>query len=157
MIEEFGPKMIERFVRDAGYKFMTDQSGNYVLDFYGDNVPDYRVHLSVDGQDRSILFIQISPRITYPEGERDRLEALMSGWNRRTRWPKAYLLDDSRGRGIRVIAENAYPLVTGVQQQLVDALILANVHGASNLLREVSAGMGTSTVDELEAWLRRTG
>jgi hypothetical protein len=157
MIEKFGPDMIEKFVRDGGYKFMTDQSGNYVLDFYGDDIPDYRVHLCADGTDGSVLFVQISPRITYPERERERLEALMSGWNRRTRWPKAYLLDDSRGRGFRVIAENAYPLITGTDQQLVAALILANMHGASNLIREVTTAVGTATADELEAWLRRTG
>ena len=157
MIEDFGPPLIERFLRARELRFLVDQDGEFLVDYYGDDVPDYRVQLSAEGPNGKVLCVRIGPATVYPEQLRDRLEGFVAGWNERMRWPKVYLCDDSRGRGIRVIGENSYPLTPGVHRDLLDKLIATSIMAGRQMLVELNSAVGGPTGDELETWLRRTG
>jgi hypothetical protein len=154
MIQQFGPDMIERCLRDAELRFMIDQSGNYVLDFAGDDAPpDFRVFVCAEGSSRDVLFIQGSPRDPYPSHARARLEAAAQGWNSSSRWPKAFVTESPRG--IRIFAENSYPLGAGVHQQLVNELIMSNLHAADKLFSTSHEAVVSESADGVEHWLGR--
>jgi hypothetical protein len=89
MIEKFEQRQIERFLRESGLRYLIDQDGDYIVSFYGDDIPDYRVQFSAEGVDNKVLAVCVSADVPYPEHMRERIEGLVAGWNRRMRWPKA--------------------------------------------------------------------
>ncbi len=153
MVEKFERAMIERFLRDNDLRFLVDQDGDFVLDFDGDDVPDYRILLVVEGADEDILAVRIITGKPLPESARGRLERFVAEWNRSTRWPKAYLVDDSRGRGVNVVGGSDYPLGAGVHPELLSDLIVVNLSAASQFMRDLRDALGTPTSGELETWL----
>ena len=157
MIEQFGPTLIERFMKDNELRYLVDQDGDFWVSFYGNDAPDYRVLLSVEGADRDILCIRVSTDVIYPDTVREPVEGFVAGWNRRMRWPKTYLADDTRGRGFRVIGENAFPLAPGVHRELFDELIATMVVSGRRMLIDLAAVTKIAAGDELETWLRETG
>jgi hypothetical protein len=157
VIEEFGPVMIERFLREYELKFLVDQDGDFWVSLHGEGAPDYRVMLNVEGPDRDILCIRVSTELPYPEIFRDRVEGLIAGWHRRKRWPKAFIHDDARHGGFRVIGENQFPLNTGIHQELLNDFILTTINSGRSLLADLAAAVGLRTADQLETWLRETG
>jgi Putative bacterial sensory transduction regulator len=157
VIEKFGPQMIERFLREHELKFLVDQDGDFWVALHGEGVPDYRVILSVEGHDADILCIRTSAELPYPDIFRDRVESFIAGWNRRMRWPKAYIHDDARRGGFRVIGENQFPLATGIHPELLDDFIVITINASRNLLAELAPAVHLPTADQLESWLRETG
>jgi hypothetical protein len=157
VIERFEPRLIELFLRDSDLRFLVDQDGDFIVDFYGDDVPDYRVRLSAEGVDAEVLCIRIGPDICYPETVRDRIEGFVAGWNRRMRWPKAFVTEDARGRGIRVTGENSFPLGPGIHQALLDNFIAVAIGAGRQLITELTLAVDTLSSTELETWLRQAG
>jgi hypothetical protein len=157
MIEEFGSNRIERFLKDNEFRYLVDQDGDFWVSFYGREMPDYRVVISVEGRDRDILSVRMSTDVTYTDTLRERIEGFVAGWNRRTRWPKTYLADDRRGNGFRVIGENSYPLGAGIHQELLGDLIGSTIVAGREMLKQLAAAANIAGGDELETWLRETG
>ena len=158
MIERFDRSMIERFLRSNDLRFLVDQDGDFVVNFYGaEGVPDHRVQLSAEGEDRDVLCIRVVAEPIVAESMRDRIEGLVAGWNRRARWPKAFIADDVRGRGILVVGETSFPVGPGVHQALVDNFIAVSTAGGWHLLAELARAVEAPGVAEIEQWMRRTG
>ena len=157
MIEQFGPELIERFLKDNGLRYLVDQDGEYWVSFYGSDVPDYRATLGLVGANRGILCVRMSTDIVYTDKVREPVEGFVAGWNRRMRWPKTYLADDPRGRGFRVIGENAFPLAAGVHQGLFNELIASTLIAGRGMLTELAAATSIAAGDELDSWARETG
>ena len=157
MIERFDRAQIARFLRNNNLRFLVDQQGEFTIDFYGDDVPDYRVQIGAEGAHADILYVRIAGDVTYQESARDRIEGFVAGWNRRTFWPKAFLAEDSRGRGIRVIGETAFPLTSGVHQELLDTFIEISMVAGRHLLGELTVAASAASGTELETWLREAG
>jgi Putative bacterial sensory transduction regulator len=157
MIEQFGPELIERFLKDNGLRYLVDQDGDYWISFYDSDVPDYRATLAVEGADRGILCIRMSTDVVYSDKMREPVEGFVAGWNRRMRWPKTYLADDPCGRGFRVIGANAFPLAAGVHQGLLNELIASTLIAGRGMLIELAAATSVAAEDELETWVRETG
>lgn len=156
MIEQFDRCMLERFLRDQGLRFLTDQDGDFFLDFYGEeDAPDYEVTLCVQGDSANVLVIRISPRVVYPEPLRDRIEGFVAGWNRRTFWPKAYLAEHERGRGIKVIGESAFPLGPGIHQDLLECFLGSTMAAGYDMLIELAQVVAGSS-DQPESWVSET-
>ncbi len=79
----------------------------------------------------------------------------MAGWNRRTRWAKAYIAEDARGRGIEVIGENSFPLGPGIHQELLEYFIGATMVAGCEMLAELTCAVDTPGTDP-ENWVRET-
>jgi hypothetical protein len=156
VIEKFGPLMIERFLRENELKFLVDQDGDFWVSLHGEGVPAYRVLLSAEGHDSDILCIRASAELPYPDAFRDPAEGFIAGWNRRTRWPKAYIREEVRHGGFRVIAENQFPLATGIHPELLNDFITTTIAASHNLLAELAPALDLPTTAELESWLRET-
>ena len=157
MIERFGSDRIERFLKDNALRYLVDQDGDFWVSFSGNDFPDYRVILSVEGVDRDILCIRVNTDDIYSDTVRERIEGFVAGWNQRMRWPKTYLAEDGRGRGFRVVGENSFPLGAGIHQELVSDFIGSSIVAGRQMLKELSAATGIAGGDELETWLRETG
>jgi hypothetical protein len=104
-----------------------------------------------------VLCIRVGTDVNYPEAMRDRIEGFIAGWNRRMRWPKAYVYDDRRGRGIRVIGENSFPLAPGIHQALLDNFIAVSIAAGRQMLAELAPALSTPVATQFENWLRETG
>jgi len=157
MIEQFQRCQIERYLRERDLRYLVDQEGDFIVDFYGDEIPDYRVQLSAEGANGEVLGVRLGLETPHPETMRDRIEGFVAGWNRQMRWPKAYVIEDRRGRGIRVIGENSFPLAAGIHQELLDEFIEVSIRAGRQMLGDLVAAAQTPTGDELETWLRRAG
>src|SRR5262249_43270319 len=114
---------------------------------------DYRVQLCAEGPNADVLCIRLRPDVIYSETMRDRVEGFVAGWNRKTRWPKAFVADDRRGRGIQVLAENSFPLSAGIHQALLRSFIMVTIESGSQLIGELVEAVTTSGDTELETWL----
>ena len=155
-IEALDPKMIERYLRDQGLRFLTNQDGVFVVNFYGDDVPDYRFWIGVEGPDRQFLDVRVMTDIPLTANIRPQAEAFVSGWNHFKRWPKAYLEDDEvRGRGFWIVGENCFALKAGIHQPLFDELLNVSIATGRQLVRESSAAL--DGVEELQHWLSEAG
>ena len=157
MIEPFGPQLLERYLRDNELRFLVDQDGDFLVDFYGEEVNDYRVQLSAEGVDREVLCVRIGTDVTYTEALRDRIEGFVAGWNRRTRWPKVYVADDRRGRGMRVVGENSFLLTAGIHQKLLDDFITMSIMSGRQMLVELGSAVTTVSDGEFDNFLREAG
>jgi hypothetical protein len=157
MIEEFGSKRVERFLKDNELRYLVDQDGDFWVSFYGPEVPDYRALISLEGPERDILCVRMSTDVVYTDTVRERIEGFVAGWNRRIRWPKTYLADDRRGHGFRVIGENSYPLAAGIHQELLSDLIASTILAGREMLKGLAAAASVAGGEELETWLRETG
>jgi Putative bacterial sensory transduction regulator len=156
MIERFERQLLESWLRQSELRFLMDPEGDFVLDFYSDHGPDYRVQLSAEGPEADVLCIRVHPDAIYPEALRDRIDAFVAGWNRKTRWPKAFVVNDSRGRGIRVVGENSFPLGPGIHQELLDTFIVITIDSGQQLIAELDATANAVVSAQLETWLRST-
>ncbi|WP_165759323.1 YbjN domain-containing protein [Mycobacterium decipiens] len=156
MIERFDRRMIEQFLREKDIRYLTDEEGDFIVDFYGDDMPDYRLELSALGG-AEVLSIRIFPVPTYPEEMRDRIEGFVAGWNRRTRWPKAYITDDPRGRGIDVYGESAFPLGPGVHQALLEHFIGTTWSAGYDMLTELARAVDAPGGGTPETWVPERG
>jgi Putative bacterial sensory transduction regulator len=156
MIQRFERQLLENWLRASELRFLIDRDGDFVLDFYSEHGPDYRVQLSAEGPEADVLSIRIHPDVVYSEALRDRIDAFVAGWNRKTRWPKAFVVNDSRGRGIRVIGENSFPLGPGIHQALLDTFIVTTIDSGQQLIAELDATASAAVSPELEAWLHST-
>ena len=156
MIERFERRRIESWLRERELKFLINQDGDFVVDFFSEQGHDYRVHLCAEGANTDVLCIHIRPDIIYSETKRDRVEGFVAGWNRKMRWPKAFITDDWRGRGIQVLAENSFPLDAGIHQELLSSFIMVTIDSGRRLIAELAATVDTCGEAELETWLHST-
>jgi Putative bacterial sensory transduction regulator len=154
-IEVLKPQMIERYLRERELRFMQDQGGHFIVNFYGDDVPDYRYGISIEGARDEVLSVRLLTDAPFPETLQSQAEAFVSGWNRSKRWPKAYIDDDQRGRGFWIIGENCFALDAGVHWELFTEMLDLSIATASQMLHEASAAL--TGVVELENWLREAG
>lgn len=156
MIQRFERQLLESWLRDSELRFLINQDGDFVLDFYSEHGPDYRVQLSAEGPEANVLCIRIHPDVVYSEAMRDRIDAFVAGWNRKTRWPKAFVINDSRGRGIRVIGENSFPLGPGIHRALLDTFIVTTIDTGQQLIDELDVTANAAVSTQLETWLHST-
>ncbi|OBI84438.1 YbjN domain-containing protein [Mycobacterium sp. 1245805.9] len=156
MIQSFERQLIENWLRASELRFLMDRDGDFVLGFYSDHGPDYRVQLSAEGPEADVLCIRIHPDVVYPEASRERIDAFVAGWNRKTRWPKAFVVNDSRGRGIRVVGENSFPLGPGIHQALLDTFIITTIDSGQQMVAELDATANAVVSAHLETWLHST-
>jgi hypothetical protein len=154
-IEVLKPQMIERYLRERELRFMNDQNGHFIVNFYGDDVPDYRFGISIEGARNEVLAIRLLTDAPYPETLRPQAEAFVSGWNRSKRWPKAYIDDDKRGRGFWIVGENCFALDAGVHWELFTEMLDLSIATASQMVHEASSAF--NDIVELENWLGEAG
>jgi hypothetical protein len=103
-----------------------------------------------------VLCVRGRADVPLPNTIRAQAEAFIAGWNRRMRWPKAYLVDDDkRGRGFWIMGENCFSLEPGIHQALLEHLIDVSMAAGRQLLRQYTAAL--AGVDELDTWLREAG
>jgi putative sensory transduction regulator len=152
----FERQRVESWLRDHQLRFLVDQEGSFFVDFCSEEGPDYRVQLSAEGADADVLCIRIRPDVIYSEAMRDRIEGFVAGWNRKTFWPKAFMADDWRGRGIRVVGENSFPLGPGIHHALLHNFIMVTLESGRGLIAELTATVNAADSTEFEAWLRST-
>ena len=153
-IEAIGPQLIERYLRAQEWKFLVNQDGHFLVNFYGEDVPDYRFGISLEGADGEILAVRVSSETPFAENIRDQAEAFVAGWNRMKRWPKAYLEDDRRARGFWLGGEFCIPLKAGIHQELCEELLDMCLATGRQLIRESTTAL--DGVEELQTWLRHT-
>jgi hypothetical protein len=154
-IEVLKPQMIERYLRERELRFMNDQDGHFIVNFYGEDVPDYRFGIGIEGIRNEVLSVRLVTDTPFPDTLRPQAEAFVSGWNRSKRWPKAYIDDDTRGRGFWIVGENNFDLEAGVHWELFTEMLDLSIATASQMLHDASAAF--NGIADLQDWLREAG
>ena len=154
-IESLAPQLIERYLREHELKFLINQDGQFLVHFCGDDVPDYRVGIGIEGSDAQILTVLVSTETPFSETMRAPAEAFAAGWNRTKRWPKAYLDDDPHGRGLWIVGENCFTLGSGVHRALLDELLDTSMLTGRQLVSDSAQAL--DGVEDFDTWLRHAG
>jgi hypothetical protein len=154
-VQALDPQMIQRYLRGHDLKFAINQNGRFIVQFYGEDMSDYRVVISVDDTDARILTVVVVSETPYPRTLRAQAEAFVSHWNRLRRWPKAYLEDDQHARGFWIVGENYFPLRAGVHQALLTDLLDISISAGRQLLHASASALDGP--EGLHTWLRHAG
>jgi hypothetical protein len=155
LIEEFNHELIERYLELRGLQFNRAGNGREFLVPLGGEHSGVRVRLRISGSKSNILTIRVTPAEHYQTTQRHRLMELVNGWNRDTRWPKAYVRETSTPDLVGVVAENCYPLMDGIHFEAFTRYVDYAIGGAVELFDTISQGIELPSARTMDLWLRK--
>lgn len=125
-VQRFDRSMIERYLKQTGYKYLRDSDGDFHVNFHyeEDTGCELSILLCAEGKGSEIYSIRVLSDKRIPKSDWGRAIMLCNTWNKERRWPKAYLhvSDPAKDTVASIVLEQQIDLEKGIHQELLDHL-----------------------------------
>ena len=116
--------LITNYIKSNDWRYLTDSDGDMLVNFTADSDSGYEwsAYFILTGEHSEVYQLMVRPAKTYPKSEWPRVVLVCYEWNKRWRWPRAYLdiPDDAADTETRIILDGAMDFEKGVHQELFD-------------------------------------
>ena len=131
---KFEQSMIEAYLRQKEWNYLTDRKGNFQMNFSSDAETGYAwtVFFSAVGERMDIYQVYVRANHDFPKAQWPEILELCNDWNRKRFYPKAYLniRDSETDPTGTVVLEHAIDLEKGVHQELLNDFTACAYSGA---------------------------
>lgn len=139
VVKDFNHDMIEGYLKAKDLNYLRDRDGDFVVQFGGSSKTGCNLELmiQVEGSHKQILVVRIIGQRPIPKSDWGRVVMLCNDWNRKSRWPKAFLYYEGPNAAEgKIMLEEQIDLGTGIHQELLNDFI-ETVFGSSVAFWEI--------------------
>jgi hypothetical protein len=136
-VQTFTQAMIESYLREKEWNYLTDRKGNFQMNFSADEATGYAwtVFFSAMGERNDIYQVFVRANHDFPQSQWPEIVDLCNDWNSRRFYPTAYLLKkdlESANPIGTVVLEHSIDLEKGIHQELLNDFTSCAYFGAIN-------------------------
>lgn len=138
IVQKFDRSMIEAYLQERDFKYLTDRDGDFRLDFVYDEETDCEpsVWFITEGEENEIFVMRGLSNKRIRKEDWEKATNLCNEWNQKRRWPKAYLnVREPEESTASIHLEFQIDLEHGIHQDLLNSMAATFLASSFNFWR----------------------